>query len=205
MGSQRGLYTSRARSRTSFLRFHGGPAREYSPSLSRLSVGSGQDESEGPVTPTHRPLTGVDRAPSSSSPTPFCSDSPALPAGNEDHAWNLLHLLSVTFSTGDTVTFDIFGSFELSTEEYHDSWMEWWQGTSGYIAYTAKYAAKKKIQENSDLRGTEGWKHFQQCAVRLGTAIGTPRVRCIMSRKVLAHPSCTELARCMTITGPLLV
>jgi hypothetical protein len=32
------------------------------------------------------------------------------------------------------------------------------QGTAGYIAYTAKYAGKKKIRWNSDLRGTEMWK-----------------------------------------------
>ena len=69
--------------------------------------------------------------------------------------------------------------------------MEWWQGTPGYIAYTAKYAGKKKIRWNSDLRGTEVWKYFQQCADRLGSAIGTPRVMCIMCRKVLAHPSGT--------------
>jgi len=67
--------------------------------------------------------------------------------------------------------------------------MEWWQGTPGYIAYTAQYAGKKKIRWNSDLRGTEVWKYFQQCADRLGSAIGTPRVMCIMCRKVLAHPS----------------
>ena len=69
--------------------------------------------------------------------------------------------------------------------------MEWWQGTPGYIAYTAKYAGKKKIRWNSDLRGTEVWKYFQQCADRLGSAIGTPRVMCIMCRKVLPHPSGT--------------
>ena len=69
--------------------------------------------------------------------------------------------------------------------------MEWWQGTPGYIAYTAKYAGKKKLRLNSDLRGTEVWKYFQQCADRLGSAIGTLRVMCIMYRKVLAHPSGT--------------
>jgi len=69
--------------------------------------------------------------------------------------------------------------------------MEWWQGTPGYIAYTAKYAGKKKIQWNSDLRGTEVWKYFQQCADRLGSAIGMLRVMCIVCRKVLAHPSGT--------------
>jgi len=69
--------------------------------------------------------------------------------------------------------------------------MEWWQGTPGYIAYTAKYAGKKKIAWNSDLRGTEVWKYFQQCADRFGSAIGMPRVMCIMCRKLLAHPSGT--------------
>jgi len=69
--------------------------------------------------------------------------------------------------------------------------MEWWQGTPGYIAYTAKYAGQKRIRWNSDLRGTEGWKYFQQCADRLGSAIGMPRVMCIMCRKVLADPSGT--------------
>jgi len=69
--------------------------------------------------------------------------------------------------------------------------MEWWQGTPGYIAYTAKYCGKKKIRCNSDRRGTEVWKYFQQCADRLGSAIGTPRVMCIMCSKVLAHPSGT--------------
>ena len=103
----------------------------------------------------------------------------------------MLHPLAVTLSTSDTVSFEIFGNFYLYTEEYHESWMEWWQGTPGYLAYTAKYAGKKKIRWNSDLRGTEVWKYFQQCADRLGSAIGTPRVMCIMCRKVLAHPSGT--------------
>jgi len=66
-----------------------------------------------------------------------------------------------------------------------------WQGAPGYIAYTAKYAGKKKLRWNSDLRCTEVWKYFQQCADRLGSPIGTPRVMCIMCRKVLAHPSGT--------------
>ena len=35
------------------------------------------------------------------------------------------------------------------------------------------------------------WKYFQQVADRLGCAIGTPRVMCIMCRKELAHPSVT--------------
>jgi len=35
------------------------------------------------------------------------------------------------------------------------------------------------------------WKYFQQCADSLGSAMGTPRVMCIMCRKVLAHPSDT--------------
>jgi len=191
MGIQRGLYTSGARRRTSFLRFHESPAREYSTSLSQFSVESSPYGSEGPVTPTPRPLTGVARTPLSSSTTPLRSDSLALPPGNQDHARNLLHPLAVTLSTSDTVTFEIFGHFNLYLEEYHESWMEWWQGTSGYKAYTVKYAGKKRIRWNSDLRGTEVWKYFQQCADRLGSAIGTPRVTCIMCRKVLAHPSGT--------------
>jgi len=69
--------------------------------------------------------------------------------------------------------------------------MEWGQGTPGYIAYTAKYAGKKKIRWNADLRGTQVWNYFQHCADRLGSAIGLPRVMCIMCRKVLAHPSGT--------------
>jgi len=69
--------------------------------------------------------------------------------------------------------------------------MECWQGTPGYIAYTAKYARKKKIGWNSDLRGTVVWKYFQQCADRLGSSIGTPRVMYIRCRKVLAYPSGT--------------
>ena len=148
MGSQRGLYTSGARSCTSFLPFHENPAREYSPSLAQFSVESSPYGSEGPVTPTPRPLTGVSRAPLSSSTTPLRSDSLALPPGNQDHARNLIHPLAVTLSTSDTVTFEIFRNFDLYTEEleYHESWMEWWQGTPGYIAYTAKYAGKKKIR-----------------------------------------------------------
>jgi len=110
-------------------------------------------------------------------------------AGNQDQVRNLLHPLALTLSTRDTVTFEIFGNFYLYREEYHESWMEWWQGTPGYIAYSAKDAAKKKIRWNSNLRGTEVWKYFQQCANRLGSAIGTPRVMCILCRKVLAHPS----------------
>jgi len=191
MGSQRGLYSSGARSRSSFLRFHESPACEYSPSLSQCSVESSLYGNESPVTPTPKPLTGMARALHSSSTTPLRSDSVALPPGNQDHTGNLLHPLAVTLSTSDTVTFVIFGNFYRYTEEYHESWMEWWQGTPGYIAYTAKYCGKKKIRCNSDLRGTEVWKYFQQCADRLGSAIGTPRVMCIMCSKVLAHPSGT--------------
>jgi len=191
MGSQRGLYTSGARSSTSFLRFHESLAREYSPSLSQFSVESRPYGSEGPVTPTPRPLTGLAHTPLSSSTTPMRSDLLALPPRNQDHAQNLLHPLAVTLSTSDTVTFEIFGNFYFYTEEYRESWMEWWQGTPGYMAYTAKYAGKKKIRWNSDLRGSEVWKYFQQYADRLGSAIGTPRVMCIMCRKVLAHPSGT--------------
>jgi len=131
MGSQQRLYTKGARSGTSFLRFQECPAREYSPSLSQFSVQSSPYGSEGPVTPTPRPLTGVARAPLSSSTTPLRSDSLALPPGNQDHARNLLHPLAVTLSTSDTVTFDILGNFYLYTEEYHESWMEWGQGTPG--------------------------------------------------------------------------
>jgi len=60
-----------------------------------------------------------------------------------------------------------------------------------YIAYSAKYAGKKKIGWNSDLRGREVWIYFQPYADSLGSAIDTPRVMCIMCRKVLAHPSGT--------------
>jgi len=174
-----------------FLRFHESPVPEYSLSLSQFSVESSPYGSQGPVTPTPRPLTGVALAPLSSSTTPLRSDSPALPPGNQDHARNLLHPLAVTFSTSDTVTFEIFGNFYHCMEEYHESWMEWGQGTPGYIPYTMKYARKKKIRWNSDLRGTAVWKYFQQCANHLGSAIGTPRVMCIMCRKGLAHPSGT--------------
>jgi len=69
--------------------------------------------------------------------------------------------------------------------------MEWWQATPGHIAYTAKYDGKKKIIWNSDLWGAEMCKYFQQCEDHLGRGIGTPRVMCIMCRKVLAHPSGT--------------
>jgi len=158
IGSQQGLYTTGARSRTSFLLFHESPAREYSTSLSQFWVESIPYGSEGPAIPTPRPLTGVAQAPLSSSTTPWPSDSRSLPPANQDHTRNRLHPLAVTLSTSDTVTFEIFGNFYLYTEEYHESWMEWWQGTRWYIAYTATYAGKKKIRWNSDLRGTEVWK-----------------------------------------------
>jgi len=148
MGSQRGLYTSGARSYASVLRFHESSARQYSPSLSQFSVESSPYGSEGPVTPTSRlgPLTVVARAPLSSSTTLLHSDSVALPPGNQDHGRNLLHQLALNLSTRDTVTFEIIGNFYLYTEEYHKSWMEWCQGTQGYIAYTAKYNYKKLIR-----------------------------------------------------------
>jgi len=174
MGSQRGLYTSVARSRPSFLQFHQSPGREYSPSLSQFSVESSPYRSKGPVTPTPRPLSVVARAPLSSSTTPLRSDSVALPPGNQDHSQNLLHRLAVTSATSDPVTFEIFENLYLYTEECHESWMEWWQGTPGYIAYTAKYGGKKMIRWNSNLQGTEVWKYFQQCANCLGSAIGMP-------------------------------
>ena len=129
------------------------------------------------------------RAPPARSTTPLCSDSVALRPRNQDHARNLLHPLPLTLSTSDTLRFLIFGNLCLCTEEYHERWMEWWQGTPGYMPYTAKYGGKKKIRWNSDLPGTEVWKYCQQCADRLGSAMGTPRVMCIMCRKVLAHPS----------------
>jgi len=162
---------------------------QNTPSLSQFLVESSPYGSEGPVTPTLRHLTRVARAPLSSSTTPVHSDSVALPPGNQDQARHLFHPLAVTLSTSDTVTFEIFGHLYLYTEEYHESWMQWSQGTPGYIAYTAKYAGKKKIRWNPDLRGTEVWKYFPQCADRLGSPIGTPRVMCSMCRKILAHPS----------------
>jgi len=174
MGSQQGLYTSGVRSHTSFLPFHQSPAREDSPSLSQFSVESSRYGSEGPVTPTPRPLTGVTRSPLPSSSTPLRSDTIALPPGNQDPTRNLLYPLAVTLSPTDTVTFEIVGTCYLYTEEYHESLMEWWQGTTGYIDYTAKYAGKKKIQWNSELRSTEVWKYFQQCANCLCSAIGMP-------------------------------
>jgi len=191
MGSQQGLYPSGARSHTSFLWCHESPARQYSTSVSQFLVESSPYGSEGPVIQTPRALTGGARALLSSSTTPWHSNSRVLPPGNQDEARNLLHPLAVTLSTSDTVTFAIFGNFYHYTEEYHESWMEWWQGTPGFIAYTAKYAGKTKIWWNSDLRGTEVWKYFEQCAERSGSAIGTPRVMCIMCRKVLADSSGT--------------
>ena len=128
-------------------------------------------------------------SPFSSSTPPLRSDSVALPPGNKDRAWNLLYPLAVTLSTSNTVTFEIFGYFYLYTEEYHESWMEWGQGTRGYIGYTTKYGGKKKIGWNSDLRATKVSNYFQQCADPGGSAIRTPRVMCIMCKKVLAHPS----------------
>jgi len=44
---------------------------------------------------------------------------------------------------------------------------------------------------NSDLRGTEVCKYLQECVDRLGSAIGTPLVMCIMCRQVLGHQSGT--------------
>jgi len=125
MGSQRGLYTSGARSRTSFLWFHESPACEYPPSLCQFLVESSPYGSEGPVTATPKHLTGVARAPLASSTRALRSDWLALPSKNQDHARNLLHPLAVTLFTSDTVTFEIFGNFYLYTEEYHESW---WSG-----------------------------------------------------------------------------
>ena len=121
MGSQRRLYTAGARSPTTFLWFHESPAGEYAPSLSQFSVESSPYENEVAVIPTPRPLTGVACAPPSSSTTRLCSDSVALPAGNQDHTRNLLHPLAVTLATSDTVTFEIFGKLYLYPEEYHES------------------------------------------------------------------------------------
>jgi len=151
MGSQWGLYPSEARSRTFFLQFHECPAGEYSPSLSQLTVESSLYWSDGPVTPTQRPLTGLPRPPLASSTRPLPSNSVALALGTQDHARTLLHLLAVILSTSAPVTFEIFGNFYLYTEEYHESWMEWWQGTPGDIACTVKYGEKKTIRWNSDL------------------------------------------------------
>jgi len=146
MGNQQGLYTSVARSCTSFLWFYESPARENSPSLSQFWVESSPYGSKGPVPRTPRPPTGVARAPLSRSTTPLHSDSVALATGNQDHAQNLLHPPAVTWSTSDTVTFEIFGNFYRDKEEYPESWIEWGKGTPGYIAYAVKYGFKKKIR-----------------------------------------------------------
>jgi len=191
MGSQQGLYTSGATSQTSFLLFNESPARQYSPSLSKFTVESGPYGSEGHVTPNPRALTGVAGASHSRCTTPLLPNSVALPPGNQDDAWNLLHPLALTLSTSETVTVGIFGNFYLYTEVYHESWIEWWQGLPGYIAYTRKYGGKKKIRWNSDLRGRKVSKYFPQCADGLGSALSTLRVMCIMCRKVLAHLSGT--------------
>jgi len=131
MGSRRKLYTTRARSCTSFLRFHESPACEYSLSLSQFSVESSPYGSEGPVTPAPRPLTGVACAPLSSSTTPLRSNSVALLPGNQDHTRNVVHRLAVTLSTSETVRFEILGNIYLYTEEYHESWMEWGKAHQG--------------------------------------------------------------------------
>jgi len=191
MAGTQGHYTNSGKSRTSFLRFHETPTREESTSLSQFSAESSPYGSEGPVTPTPRPLTRVAQAPFSSCTRPLHSDQVSLPSGNRDHSRNMLYPAAAPLPATDTNPFEIFGNFFLYTEEYHESWMEWWQATPWYIAYTAKYAGKKKIIWNSDLRGAEMWKYFQQCADCLGRGIGTPRVMCIMCRKVLAHPSGT--------------
>jgi len=101
----------------------------------------------------------------------------------------MLYPAATPLAAPDTNPFEIFGNLFLYTEEYHECWMEWWQARPGYIAYTAKYAGKKEIIWNSDLRGAEMWKYFQQYADHLGCGIGTPRVVCIMCRKVPAHLS----------------
>ena len=190
-GSQRAHYGISARSRTSILRVHERPARDQSLSPSLLSVESSPYASDGPVTPTRGPPASASRAHFSSSTRPSHLDSVSLPPGNQDHARNTLPLPAPASETSDANSFEIFGNFYLYTEEYHESWMEWWKETPGFAAYTAKYAGKKKIIWNSDLRGAGVRQYFHQCADRSGRAIGTPRVMCIICRKVLAHPSGT--------------
>ena len=189
--SQQAHYASGARSRTSFLRFHESLVRPQFPSISLFSVVSSPYRSEGPVGPTPRPPAGGPRSPLPSSTSLPHSKSVSLPPGNQDYARNMLQQLAVVVSATDTKSFEIFGNFYLYTKVYHEGGVEWWQGTIGYTAYTAKYADKENIRWNSDLRGTEMWKYFQQCVDRLGSAVGTPRVMCIMCRKVLAHRSGT--------------
>jgi len=77
----------------------------------------------------------------------FGSAAPWKPRSRPDSASST----SRDFVKSDTVTIEIFGNVYLYTEEYHESWMEWWQGTPGYIAYTAKYGSKKKLRWNSKL------------------------------------------------------
>ena len=105
----------------------------------------------------------------------------------------MLHSVApaLPISEGDENSFQILGNFFLYAEEYHESWIEWWEETRGFAAYTAKHGGKKRIRWNSELRGTEIWKYFQQCADRTGNSIGTLRVMCIICSKVLAHPSGT--------------
>jgi len=191
MAGSQGHHTNSGKHHTSFLRFHETPTREQSLSLSQFSAESSPYGSECPVTPTPRPLTTVARAPFSSCTRPLHYDRVLLPPGNQDHARNMLYPAAAPLPATDTNPFEIFGNFFLYTEEYHERWMEWWQATPGYIAYTAKYAGKKKIIWNSDLRGAGMWKYFHQFADHLGRGIGTPRVMCIICSKVLAHPSGT--------------
>jgi len=85
MPRERGLYTSVARSCTSFLQFHESPPHEYSPSLSPFWLESSPSGSGDPRRPTPRPLTVVAGPPLSSPTTYLRSDSGALHSGNEDY------------------------------------------------------------------------------------------------------------------------
>jgi len=118
------LYTSGARSHTSFLRFHKSSAREYSPSLFPFLAEPSPYWSQGPVTPTPRVLTSVAVTHLASITTPLLYDVVAVPPVNQDQARNLHYPPAVTLSTSDTVTFEIFGNLYFYTQECQECWME---------------------------------------------------------------------------------
>lgn len=94
-------------------------------------------------------------------------------------------------TNGKEVKFELIGAQYVYRESYHNEWVEWWETTDGCTAFTARYKGKR-IFWDSNLRGSEVWSSFVQCARATMTAQapeGWPGVQCLLCSVLLMHPA----------------
>jgi hypothetical protein len=110
-----------------------------------------------------------------STPTPGYENSSCTPGPQE-------------FNNDSSTQFECSGNYYIYDEKYNDSWLSWWHKTPGYAAYQKRYAGKRNIRWNSNIRGSDAWKYFRQCARKSGPDVGSPHIQCLLCYTVLAHP-----------------